>query len=463
MRREELTLNKNQSGLSALEPIIALALFSIVTTGVLATGVGAQNLVLASQLRLEALSLAQSTLEETQNNLKQNWFSPPPSNSQTSIYTVEVKSMDIDDYTKQITAKVSWSLPNRQDSLSLVAIISDWKNAADASVCGPLSGNWSAPQIISTVDLGTSNPGTSIIAKSKLLYVTADSATQTKPDFFIFDISNPYSPTLLSSLNTGPGVSSLAVSGHYAFLGNASINGQLEVVDISNPQNPILKKTYKLPGVYNDNTTIPNTLIYSRKKIYLGTAKSQISEFHMIDVSNPLVPLEQGSFEINAGINALNARGDKIFVASPASEELKVLDISIPSSIRQVGGYDAPGGSGNGKSIFRTAQTLYMGRTLGGNELTILNAENPSSLSLIISKALGTSINGITGTPAQQFLTTNDSNKKLQIWQTLSPTSVNLLASINPNGTLTSIACQRNSIFVTTSSPDGFVIIGPGT
>ena len=334
------------------------------------------------------------------------------------------------------------------------ATVTDWKEAANGTVCGPLEGNWQNPQILSFADTGPSNPATASVAKSRLLYVSTDSAQASKPDLFIYDISNPLSPVLLSFLNTGPGASSLALAGTYIFLGNQSINGQLEVIDVSNPANPILMKTYKLPGSYGDNTTIPNTLSYSRGKIFLGTAKSQIAELHIINVVNPLAPQELGSFEINAGINALNIRGNTIFVASPAGEEIKVLDASVPSAIVQVGGYDAPGGSGNGKSLFRNTTTLYMGRTVGGNEFNVLDISNPSAVSLINTKNTDASINGITGTKETQFLITNNLERKFQVWQ-----NMNLLSSTNPNGTQTSVSCQHELIFVTTSAPDGVAIL----
>jgi hypothetical protein len=258
------------------------------------------------------------------------------------------------------------------------------------------------------------------------------------------------------------GVSTFAVAGNYAYLGNQSINGQLEILDISNPALPVLMKSYKLPGNYNDGTTIPNTLIYNASKIFLGTAKSQIAELHIIDVNNPLAPAEIGSFEIGAGINEIEVSNKSIFIVSPANEELKILDFSNLADIRQIGGYDTPGGSGNGKSLFTQLNTLYLGRTQGGNELNILDITSPATPQLINSKALNSSINGLTGDKDLVFIITNDQSKKFQVWSYLGLNSLKFSGSLTTSGTFTSLSCQHNLVFSTVNNPNQIIIIGPG-
>jgi hypothetical protein len=461
IKQEELILNKH-NGMSVIEPMIALALFSIIITGIMTIIFSSQKITAESQTHLEAQVISASALENAETALRENWDSSLFPVSTNSIYQTSITAEEIDDYTKKLLSATSWIMEGKAESVKFTTLITDWKNALYASVCTPLSGNWENPQIISTIDTGPANPSTAVAVKSNLLYITADSAAQSKPDFFIFDISDNKNPQLLSSLNTGPGLSSIQIAGNYAYVGNTSINGQLEIINISNPAQPVLMKTYKLPGVYSDNTTITNTLIYSKTKIYLGTAKSQIAEFHIIDVSDPLIPQELGSFEINAGINALAIKNSAVFVASPANEEIKILDVSAPGAIRQIGGFDAPGGSGNGKSLSRFTSTLYLGRTVGGNELYSLNIENPNSPQILGSKILGTSINGLAVADNTGFLITNDTNKKLQIWSMNEPNNMNLKSTLSPAGTLTGIACQHNTLYITTSNPDGVVIVSSG-
>lgn len=450
----------NNKGFSTIEPLIALALFAMIISSVLATAFASQILTTHTENRLVALTLAQTKLEEVKNELESNWFADILLTTQQDIFTITTNIEDTDDYTKQITINTTWSESQNNKNLSIYTIITDWKSASLASPCQTKIKNWANPQIISTTDIGSDNPTTAISIKNNFLYLSTDSATQNKPDFYIYDITDPVIPKLLSSLNTGPGVSSFAIAGDYAYLGNQSINGQLEVIDIKNKSQPILMKTYKLPGVYTDGTTIANTLIYDHGKIFLGTAKSQISELHIIDVTSPLSPKEVGNFEVNAGINALNIKGQNIYIASPASEEIKVVNFANLPSVSQVAGYDAPGGSGNGKALFRKINTLFMGRTLGGKELNSLDVSsiNPA---LLGSEDTQSSINSITGSEDALFLLTTDLNKKIQLWNVESPALPFLAGTINNEAVLTNFACNKNALYVSTTAPNGFIIYKP--
>jgi hypothetical protein len=258
-------------------------------------------------------------------------------------------------------------------------------------------------------------------------------------------------PTIIGKLNTGPGLSSLTVVNDYAFVGNTSINGQLQIIDISSPAAPVLKKTFKLPGSYTDNTTIANTLTYDSGKVYLGTQKSQITELHIIDVSEVATPLELGSYEINAGINSLLVRDGLVYVASPATEEIKIIDASDPSSLYQLGNFDAPGGSGNGKSLNAIDNTLALGRTVGGQELYQLNLVDPLRPSLLSARDLNTSINALAASPTWLFLGTTDAVKTLQIWNT-NPSQFSLNKYLHLPDKATALACGLNRLYPTSSS-----------
>ena len=55
----------------------------------------------------------------------------------------------------------------------------------------------------------------------------------------VVDVSNPSSPVIAGSCDSGGGAHSISISGNYAYVADGS-NG-LAIVDISNPSSPILK------------------------------------------------------------------------------------------------------------------------------------------------------------------------------------------------------------------------------
>ena len=79
-------------------------------------------------------------------------------------------------------------------------------------------------------------PARAVAAQNQYAYVG------TLRELAIIDLSDPSQPRLAGSLTTGQGVSSVAVSGRYAYL--AIGWGGLCVVDISNPAQPAVVGVY---------------------------------------------------------------------------------------------------------------------------------------------------------------------------------------------------------------------------
>lgn len=58
------------------------------------------------------------------------------------------------------------------------------------------------------------------------------------PEFFVIDISNPLSPSLLGSTNIGGNANGVWVVGDYAFIANESPPTEFQVIDVSDKNNP---------------------------------------------------------------------------------------------------------------------------------------------------------------------------------------------------------------------------------
>ncbi len=109
---------------------------------------------------------------------------------------------------------------------------------------------------------------TDIKVKGKYLYLSTNSSKASDLDLYIYDISDFDHLILVSSLNTGPGISSMQIVGNYIYLANKSINAQLQVIDATDLSHLKLISSIKLPGIYNDNTTIGMKILYDKGKVF---------------------------------------------------------------------------------------------------------------------------------------------------------------------------------------------------
>jgi hypothetical protein len=101
----------------------------------------------------------------------------------------------------------------------------------------------------------------------------------------IIDISNPTAPIEVGSY-TAPGpVYDVTVTRNYAFVAEGS-NG-LRIIDVSNPNLPFEVSFYDFPGGA-EKVFLKGTYVYVGPDYY-GTT-------HIIDISNPAVPIEAGNF-----------------------------------------------------------------------------------------------------------------------------------------------------------------------
>jgi type II secretory pathway pseudopilin PulG len=447
------------TGFTVIEIVVAVAIFLIIVPGMFTTLWNAEISVNDIEQSQEALTIAQTALDNIKRqSVSSNFSSIKNYITNDSFYQTTVTITDLDIYTKQIGVVVSWQIGGAElKKVELSALVTDRQSALSGSTCLAVPGQ-NPPLVNGNLDFGSGNEPTRIIVRNHTAYVATNAVAANLEDFFIVDVTSPDNPTIISKLNTGPGLSGLALAGNTVFAGNTSINGQLQIIDISDPGQPLLKSTYKLPGNYNDNTTITNIVAYSHNTVYLGTPKSQISEFHIIDVTNITTPNELGFYEANAGINAIAVIGSHAFVASPASEELKILDISNPVHTVQVGGFDAPGGSGNGKSLATLGTTVFLGRTIGGKELYILQADT-LPITELSKQDLNTSVVSMAAVPSWLFLASTDTAKSLQIWNT-SDTGHPLLAkSLALSSKVNALACGRDKLYLATSN--GLTIITP--
>jgi len=509
---------KNQIGFSTLELLLAMFIIILALSAVILVSFGSQTLLADSQTNAEALSLAQGMLENAQAQARKDFRLVNPASDVDGIYTKRVDVFTQADYlTKLVKATVNWTGEhNRPQSVQLSALVTNFENAVGGDTCdsvlSPNAEAWKNPQIKNATTnftqlagLSGSYPATDIDAYQGRLYVTAgNSPDKQDPTFFIFDISNPVSPALLSKIDnatsTAAGLNAVAVDGKYAYVANGygapygtCINpdgsnqscGQLQIIDI-NANPPVVRYTLKITGVTGTSgQAVGSSIFYKDGFIYLGLTKTANGpEFNIIDVHNPLVPVWVGSYAVGYAINGIYVKGGYAYLVHPTDssastqEQLTVLDVSNPSSPQRKSGYHAPDNQGHGKSLYLVGNTLYLGRTWTSSvnpEFYILNnidptklfENNPNNPPYPVGQKINDSVDGVITRDYLTFLLTRSQFQIFKIDQTTNPWGISQWApplNLPASGSAVFepvLDCEGNYFFVGSNdaSDNGYISV----
>jgi len=463
MREESV----GDSGQSLLEILIALAIIVLSASSAVAVLFSGRSLLLDAQMEEVALNLSRQDFEAVRATAQTNFANLTNSSSTTGDFIRETIVESIDAYTKKVTNRVSWKTnPLRTQKVELNTIVTDWRNIVQTggdTGGGGLTGDWKNPKTLGSIDLGPGNSATDLDVKNKIIYLSAQASDEKKPDFYIVDATNGQNPFIVSSINTGNGLNSVDVANNYAYVANQDDNAQLQIIDVSNINNPTLIKSFKLSGV-SGSGAVGQTVFYNNSKIYIGTKKATGPEFHVIDVSSATNPVELGSFEVNADVNDIYVRNDIAYVATSDNQELMLFNVGNPANISKISGYDAPGDSEDGKSLHLVNDKLYLGRLVGGNhtnhhEFHILDISSSTAIQSLGSKDIAADVNGLVARDYLAFLATSDANKELQIWNISDPANITLWSSFNFPQVATGIDYEDNLVYVSVRSNDALRII----
>ncbi|MBU6426950.1 hypothetical protein KGQ27_01795 [Patescibacteria group bacterium] len=307
--------------------------------------------------------------------------------------------------------------------------------AADDSSSSVQSSLVTRPPTITPIALPVNPllPLTDLQVRNGVAYISVDSSTASDADLLAVDINDKRNPTILSSINTGPGISSFALAGKFIYAAAASTAGQLHVIEINNLNKLTVKKRFKLPLPYATATPpYGSAIFYDRGMIYLGTEKWDGREFSVIDITNPADPQMIGSFEIGSKVNSVFVLNGIAYVADSDQEQLRVVDVSDPANPVLANSFSPSGWERQeGKVVSIFEGRLTFGRTSGGFNMTVDHEAfswATTSLTSIMPPHSMDVPGGVYGAVQDRngiFMATRDINKEFQITnQIISSTTV---------------------------------------
>ncbi|MFA6295559.1 MAG: hypothetical protein WC666_04035 [Candidatus Paceibacterota bacterium] len=291
-----------------------------------------------------------------------------------------------------------------------------------------------------TIPVNPLLPLTDLEVRNGIAYISTDSSTASDPDLLIVDIRNTDSPVILSSINTGPGITSIALVGKRIYVAVPSTVAELHIIRLDGLMNLILEEKFKLPLPYATATPpLASSIFYSNSNIYLGTEKWDGEELNIIDVSNPLQPVKISGFEIGSKVQDIFIHDNLAYIASGNQGQLITVDISdsvnpIITNIFSPSGWSRQ--EGKASSVFENI--FNFGRNSGGYNIAsdhevftwqtnpFIGLSTSSSISIdSTSSTISTAptsidipggVYGITADRSNIYLATRQINKEFQIF-----------------------------------------------
>lgn len=178
----------------------------------------------------------------------------------------------------------------------------------------------------------------------------------------IINITDPQNPTLAGSYDTPSAAKDVFISGNYAYI--ADYTSGLQIIDISDPQNPSPAGDY-------DTTGYANGIFVSGNYAFVADRTSGLK---IINISNPASPSLTSSFPTTDARNVY-VSGNYAFVADYSSG-LRIINISDPANPSFAGAYDTPGYAYN---VYIAGNYAYLADYSSGLQIiNISDPENPS-------------------------------------------------------------------------------------
>lgn len=448
---------KDITGFSTIEMLIAFAVLTLGFTGLLTVVFGNNSFAIDASLNNTALWLAEKNLNAARGQLQRDFtgFSGFSGADDEERYKMEVAISGITPCKNLLTSAVSWEpAPQRRQRIVLQTVVASveelFKLGGDCPD-EPSNSDWQYPSTISSQSLSADESilPTSIDYAGGYAYIASNSETPEQSDFWIVDVSNPLSPYLKSTLNTGAGLFSVDVADNWAYAAANATSGQLITINLQDKQRPYRAAATTLIGVPPDGSyPQARAIFYYNGRAYVGTRETAGPEFHIFDVSDPTNPVHLGARELNHTVQSIFVRGNYAFIATSGNQnELIVLDISSPEAITPpfpgVGKpepwrFDAAGNE-DGTAIYVLGTKAYLGRTrtAGGRpNFYILDVQNPASPTQLSAVRLPLSsdamITDILVSGNLAFLSTTDQSAGLQILDISDPQNPLPRPSCNP-------------------------------
>ncbi|MBI2645180.1 prepilin-type N-terminal cleavage/methylation domain-containing protein [Candidatus Uhrbacteria bacterium] len=198
------------------------------------------------------------------------------------------------------------------------------------------------PMVALKFDLTTANSGNAnadalavSLGANNTLYLTRKNSAG--KEFYVFNISVPSTPTLISSIDLAGDVKETGVIGNYVYGASSDNSQEFQIINATTSTAPSLVASLNL----NEGATQPDALSIavsaSTNTVYLGRDGSAAPEFYIINVTDPLAPSITSTLDIGTHVlQSIDYDSNLMFVffanTAVGVEDYQVIDVSTPST-----------------------------------------------------------------------------------------------------------------------------------
>ncbi|MBT4917263.1 prepilin-type N-terminal cleavage/methylation domain-containing protein [Candidatus Peregrinibacteria bacterium] len=498
---------KNQKGFSIIEVLLALAMFSIVTVGILYMSIDTMHRDITISTNQEALLYAQEGLEVSRNIADKSFLSlangdhglqldsgewsfivaPEAVDSfydrtinVSDVYSDESGNIDEDSGTffdpdvKKVIVEIEWLeggvIPK---SVELSSYVTDWKgddlirttctewesgthgSTQSFVIDGPPVDNCEIrlnelavpSEFFSSANVG--KHGNDVVIDGNYAYLAVNS---TWNGLSIINISNPSSPSETSDEFVGGKGRYVFKKGDYIYMGVQSWLTGLAIVDVSNPNSADWEAGWFI-GHYGNKPTVDDD-----NNLFIGSDWDWYSML-IYDVTNKSFPILTEIEDFNDDVHVIELYGDYAFVGiDDDSDALHIGDISNLSEVDKITSMDV-GEEIN--SIVRQGTILYVGTEDSDDSLHIIDISNIESPSEITSLDVGGEIEDIAIDGEYLYAALNSTNSGLASVNISNPSAPSLTYNLDIEGKGTGIDTDGDYVYISTNTSNrGLVIIG---
>jgi hypothetical protein len=476
---------KRHGGSLLLEGILAIALFAIFLGGVGLVLIEGEQSTVASGNRLRATVLADRQLSALRAirddgfssltagthgvaiNSSGRWVLNSSGSTTTSDgYQLTLTLTSRGTNIWEATSRATWNFnPHESGSITVTTYLSNWQ-----AVTNP--GNWHSVLLTGSNTPGGTPDFHNIAVSGNYAFVTSDHAAGGK-GLYMFDITNPASPTRINStFDLGASGYGIVADGYKLFIATDNASNEVMVFDTRSPSTMspgVLSGSYNIAG----SVTARSIAVYG-STLYVGT-NEQVSGDELLTLTiSPGSLAFEDSLNMTGDVRSIALHDGYAYTAtSDDPGELKVVDVFDPTDLSFVTGigidltdvYD-------GLSVITTETGVIIGRVYGSSIMTI-NGYSIEDSALPSSPpgpwtfdAVG-DVNGLAMDPAGTYLFVGDTATNAQVrildlpilMRGGSPSLVSYNAGGNVNGLY--YDWSRDKLFIVT--PTQLRILSPGS
>lgn len=304
-----------------------------------------------------------------------------------------------------------------------------------------------ASTFFASADIG--EHGNDVVIDGNYAYV-ANNKTQT--GFTVVNIADPENPVVVTSLDIGGKGRAIYKSGNDIYVGVEKSTKGLAIIDITNPASPSLQSTLGVGGYGNLGAVSGNYL-------YMGVEKSSAG-FVVVDVTSKTAPVVSTTLNVGDSVHAVVVSGNYAYIGTNDDDTgFQVVSIQNPLSPSVIGSLDV------GEEVDAVAlQGIFA--FIGTEEddeggFQVINITTPSQPALVAELDVGGEVQDIAIAGDYAYAAVDEENAGLAAVNIANPLASYLSYTLDIQGKGEGIAAETDYLYVAIDTNNkGLVIVG---